>query len=454
LKRVNGIVDIKWYDTRADAVDYQGYYTALWMMSGTDGSESDLAMLDMLIAAGADVNAIDDDRGRGGNAPLSIAIMNGSDAIVERLRAAGAVFDVEALSATLVRMCIYGSVFQVERLLDAGADIEHLDRRGRSALRRASRHGRVDVVKLLLARGAEIDAHREGGFTAIMEALYTLKKGYTNWSGAEDVVKVLLEAGADLSIRSHDGKTALSLAYPKSTYVKEDSMTLFKQLLAHLDLVAEEPDYGDGPNSVLAKAVARGDYDTIHLIVHAGASQGIMNEALMRACSTNHEAIVHFLLDNGADVNARGRDKTVLMVATENQNLDIVRVLLAAGADVNAISEEEWGGETALKLAIHKSSHAGSWYNDDDDRAEKKKSLDIVHALLAAGADVNARDRNGRTALFAACESRRVDVVRAILGAGADVHARDDDDKSVLDVVEMYDHEMKRALRDAGATGE
>ena len=124
------------------------------------------------------------------------------------------------------------------------------------------------------------------------------------------------------------------------------------------------------------------------------------------------------------------------MVATENQNLDIVRVLLAAGADVNAIPEEESGDETALKLAIHKSRHAGNWYNDDDDRAEKKKSLDIVHALLAAGADVNARDRNGRTALFAACESRRVDVVRAILGAGADVHARDDDDKSVLDVVD------------------
>lgn len=97
-----------------------------------------------------------------------------------------------------------------------------------------------------------------------------------------------------------------------------------------------------------------------------------------------------------------------LFSAALDGDLVQLQTLLAAGADVNAADAD---GNTALHLAA------------------RQGHLDAVKALLAAGADVNAADAQGWTPLFKAAYNHELDcgfapVVQALADAGADVNAR------------------------------
>jgi ankyrin repeat protein len=97
----------------------------------------------------------------------------------------------------------------------------------------------------------------------------------------------------------------------------------------------------------------------------------------------------------------------------------IVDELLARGADVNA---RDVVGNTALMLT------ASPYQNGDE----------IARHLLKAGALVNARDRNGRTALMEAAERGNTAVADVLLQAGADVRLTDDQGRIALEIARAY----------------
>lgn len=100
-----------------------------------------------------------------------------------------------------------------------------------------------------------------------------------------------------------------------------------------------------------------------------------------------------------------------LIYAAGNGDLPLVKALLSNGADVNAKDNDGW---TALMLA------------SDSDHFE------VVQALLANGADVNAKDRRGWTALMLASRTGSLDVAQALLAKGADVNAKTGDGTTAL----------------------
>ena len=87
----------------------------------------------------------------------------------------------------------------------------------------------------------------------------------------------------------------------------------------------------------------------------------------------------------------------------DNGKLDCVKALIEAGADLNAKENDGW---TALHLAACNGK------------------LDCVKALIEAGADLNAKDNDGWTALHLAARYGKLDCVKALIEAGADLNAK------------------------------
>lgn len=98
--------------------------------------------------------------------------------------------------------------------------------------------------------------------------------------------------------------------------------------------------------------------------------------------------------------------------------MEIAELLLEAGADVNI--EDDLSGMSPLTWAVR----------------EYEQNADFIKRLLEAGANVNARNGIGETALIYAVRSGRVRVIKQLLKAGADVNSRDNEGKTALDYAE------------------
>jgi ankyrin repeat protein len=125
------------------------------------------------------------------------------------------------------------------------------------------------------------------------------------------------------------------------------------------------------------------------------------------AVSKGQLTVVRFLLDNGAQVNARSKSPfpgwTALHFAATSGNKAMIELLVASGADVNAVSDQNG---TALHIAARNGYQA------------------VAQALLASGADVNAKDAAGATPLSAAVSGGHEGLIQLLLKNKADVNSQ------------------------------
>lgn len=333
--------------------------------------------LKALIVAGADVNGADND----GETPLMAAAEKPSDEAVRLLLAKGARSSVNAKdkkgwTALLSAASTYqtGSMPDiVKTLIAAGANVNVANDEGETALMMAAAAGSVETTKILLAAGATINAKDRQGQTALM---------FASEIGGAERVKTLIDSGASVSARDDHGRTALMYA-AKNLYALE------------------------------ALAAAGSD-------VNAFDDEG--QTALMIAAQARTAETITALLKAGASVNAEDKHgRTALMYVKpeyymNSATAEAVKALLAAGADVNAVDED---GRTPLMFAATSAT----------DRAEE-----IIKILLGAGASINAKDRQGRTALILAAPNPvyNYDAVRVLIDSGADVNAADDEGRTAL----------------------
>ena len=139
--------------------------------------------------------------------------------------------------------------------------------------------------------------------------------------------------------------------------------------------------------TALAWAAHWNDLETADLLVRAGANPSLANDygvtPLTLACQNGSAAMVATLLKAGADPNVvQWTGETPLITCARTGDVQAVKLLLSAGADVDVTEERQ--GHTALMRAV-----AG-------------KHSPVVQALIEAGADVNARSKDGftRVAVF------------------------------------------------------
>lgn len=328
----------------------------------------------------------------------------------------------------LMNAAVEGRVDVVRDLLARGADVNARDNDGRTALMDASANGHIEIVKLLLAKGADVNAKTKWGqsafilagffsHTEIMELLlvngahvtpseYGIAMVMPALEGRIDVVQYLLDKGADLNARDRFGQSALGSAASKG------QMNIIRLLL---DKGADVN--ANGGDALQSAACAQNSHiEIVNLLLARGADVNAKRDDGMTAAycvaAGNRTDILQLLLDKGADPNVRGNGYAgvngsgwtpLMMAARWGNNGDVARLLLKKGADPKIDSN----GETAMMLAAGEGHH------------------EIVKALIAAGLNVNDATKSaGVTPLIGAAAGGRLETVRVLLAAGADVNAK------------------------------
>jgi ankyrin repeat protein len=169
-------------------------------------------------------------------------------------------------------------------------------------------------------------------------------------------------------------------------------------------------------DTTLDFAALNDNVEILRLVV--GASQakltGDLGAAMLgQAARSRKTDSVQFLLDSGAGVNSRSRGQgwTPLLSAANAGSIENAKLLLNKGADANARDDN---GRSAL------------WY------AAVSENTGLIKLLVEHGADVNVRDNEGRTALMHAADLCWTWDMRALLEAGADPTVQDKQGKTAL----------------------
>ncbi|KAJ7770950.1 hypothetical protein DFH07DRAFT_938098 [Mycena maculata] len=253
----------------------------------------------------------------------------------------------------------------------------HHLRFAKAGLLAASARGHVDIVRLLLQRGANIDLRGH------------LVDGGTGKPALGNVIVGLLERGAEANLPTEAPSSLLELA----------SLTRNMEIVRLLLKSGANPDLrSDHHLSALEHASERGHTEIPDLLLKSGADPNLRSEGCRSAlelASFAQDIEMVQLLESGADPNLRGqRYRSALELAILKGNTKVVQLLLENGAD--AI------GNMALHLA--------TWKGDTD----------IVHLLLDNGADPHLQTAHRRSVIEVACDAGRTEIVPLLLGKGAD----------------------------------
>lgn len=269
---------------------------------------------------------------------------------------------------------------------------------GETPLMFAALFSGAETVALLLDQGANPNARTPAGTTALMLATGDLEK-----------VRLLVDRGADANARSVTGRTPLLIAASRA-----GAGPVVKFLLAHgADPNAKDGlqgmpllPAGAGGSTPLIEAAKMPDPQTLKYLLDAGAKVSTKDnsgaDALAAAALNGNLENVGLLLQHGArpDASVSTNQYSPLILAAWRQNAKLVKLLLAAGANPNA---QDAGGSTALMWSAF------------SDYAEPE----TTRLLLDAGAQVNVRNRAGDTAMTWARKRGETPIVKLLLARGA-----------------------------------
>lgn len=277
-------------------------------------------VLDYLIAKGADINHTSKD----GSTPLMRAIgetggknsktyYNFIDYFLSTYKPK---LDYQVVEAALHVAASVGNLDVINLLLDRGATLELKSLSGGgTALHYAVTHRKPEAVRLLIKRKANIEARNGTGDTPLILAAYNSDPA---------MVQLLVDSGAAVNVRSLGNVMVTPLAHgatDPNTFNKKNNLAIFNILLsAKADIDFKS---GDGTTALMAAARQSNTglgYELAAFFIGKGANLDLKNNkgetALMLSAGVGNEKLVQLLMDKGADAKIKnGAGETVMSYA-------------------------------------------------------------------------------------------------------------------------------------------
>ena len=325
-----------------------------------------------------------------------------------------------------------GSKEVAELLIAKGADVKAQDTFGFTPLHFAAASDRIKLAKMLIAKGADINAQSTPHVDWVSNSIWTARlrkslpdnsRGTTPlfFARSPEMVKLLIAKGANVNAENNKGLTPLHMAQSKA------KAQILLAAGAKINIEEENARNGKG-TTLLHNAAKIGFKELVQQLINDGANIVIRDSQKrtpLHYAVTKEVAALLML-----DINARDESKnTPLHLAVQDNRPEIVSFLIANGAKVNVENNE---GNTPLHLAIqYNHLHPDFTHN----------RIEIVSFLIANGAKVNVRNNNGETPLHIAVFNKRFprldnmqNIYRLLLEHGAEINIQDNNKTTPLDI--------------------
>jgi ankyrin repeat protein len=294
----------------------------------------------------------------------------------------------------------------VELLLEKGADVNAKTARGEAylsyphdagvtPLHEAVACGEPNLVQVLIAHGAEINAADESGRTPLHYAVS---------EGDDTIVRLLITKGANIDVRDKEGMTPLLLALH---YGYTPAAKMLMAAGAEKVTIKNTPEW-----AVLHGAFRLGNREWVQLLLENGAMPDELDEngdSMLHVVARQGDlSMAKMLIAAGADVNIRNPTGATPLHYAAAGRTELASLLLTGGADVSARANN---GDTPLHDAALRGNR------------------EMVELLLAHGADASVKNSRGRTPRDEAVRRGHADLVPLLTGAAGqgDTNAENED---------------------------
>lgn len=400
-----------------DAVNEDGN-TALHLAAGSSGLKDDLDILKLLMS----VTKFPEARNKKGYPPF---LLVADEQVAEALLDCGVDVDCERDGDKTTLLEIAGEEGRVELaklLILRGADVNHLDSTHWNPLCAAVRGGNTEIVKLLIGKKARVFSDSEYGWSPLHAAAA---------AGSSEAIRALLDYGVDVNIQTLNKRTALYVA----TFDGQlEAVETLLQAKANVMLPDE-----DG-NTPLHVAAENGKELIVQELINANADvnsvSGDFSTPLTYACKGNHLSTVQLLLNKGANVNfTHPSTIPMLQLAIFSGYTDVANLLIASGINIESTYKSKftplyvaaWKNQPEIAKVLLLRGAAHQCFGDSNKSAlhhfAEHGHVDLVEQLLE-DVDQNIQTDEGWTPLHYAADSGHLAVVRQILRAKADLRAR------------------------------
>ncbi|XP_058231580.1 death-associated protein kinase 1 isoform X2 [Hemibagrus wyckioides] len=287
-------------------------------------------------------------------------------------------------------------------------DINQPNKHGTPPLLIAAGCGNIQIIDVLMRKGAEIQVLDKSGANAIY---YAARHGHV------ETLKFLHEKKCPLDIQDKSGETALHVA---ARYGNVDVVQYLCSIHANPDLTDREQE------TPLHCAAWHGYSAVARALCQVGCNVNARNREgespLLTASARGFRDIVECLLEHGADIDSTDKDNHIaLHMAVRRCQIEVVKCLLSHHCYVD---HQDRHGNTPLHIAC------------------KDGNLPLVALLCAAKANLDIPNKFGKTPLHVAASNGGLEVVRHLCVAGANTEAITNDGKTAEEVAiaEQQEH--------------